>query len=372
MIKSFVKQIPYNSKISIFGAGFAGRGLRKYIEENRPDIKIVFFIESHRTGDENGIPIVNFKDLPENKNKFDLLVCATRNTAHELIGVFNYLDIPFIIISREIEQYFRNEKYAEILEKTEKCFKYEEDKELYKLIGKAHLTKIFNSVAEYALKKHDIAPGRLFRNYDKHYMEFINKDAIQTVFDGGFHNGIHSLAFKKHLKNLKVLYAFEPMYDKFKNEIYDKFIRDAHFCEFVELGLWEKESELVFAENLSNPAASKVVENSEQTALNMNYLKIKTIDIDTFKKKNNIQKVDFIKMDIEGAELPAIRGAKETIKTDRPQLAISIYHSNDDFVNIPQYLANELENYTLRLGHYSYNHCETVLYAIPDELLQGV
>ena len=301
MIKSFVKQIPYNSKISIFGAGFAGRGLRKYIEENRPDIKIVFFIESHRTGDENGIPIVNFKDLPENKNKFDLLVCATRNTAHELIGVFNYLDIPFIIISREIEQYFRNEKYAEILEKTEKCFKYEEDKELYKLIGKAHLTKIFNSVAEYALKKHD-----------------------------------------------------------------------AHFCEFVELGLWEKESELVFAENLSNPAASKVVENSEQTALNMNYLKIKTIDIDTFKKKNNIQKVDFIKMDIEGAELPAIRGAKETIKTDRPQLAISIYHSNDDFVNIPQYLANELENYTLRLGHYSYNHCETVLYAIPDELLQGV
>ena len=104
----------------------------------------------------------------------------------------------------------------------------------------------------------------------------------------------------------------------------------------------------------------------------MNYLKIKTIDIDTFKKKNNIQKVDFIKMDIEGAELPAIRGAKETIKTDRPQLAISIYHSNDDFVNIPQYLANELENYTLRLGHYSYNHCETVLYAIPDELLQGV
>lgn len=368
MIKSFVEQIPHNSKISIFGAGFAGRGLRKYIEENRPDIKIVFFIESFRDGYENGIPILNFKDLPENKNKFDLLVCATRVTDFELIGVFNYLDIPFIIISREIQQYYRNEKYMKLQEEALKCLKYEDDRNLYNMVWWARLTHNYKQVADYSLKKHNISVDKLFRNYDKHYMEFINKDAIQTIFDGGFCNGIHSLAFKKHLKNLKVQYAFEPMYHKFKNDVYDKFIEDANFCKFVELGLWENENELTFAEDLSNKAASKIINDAEETKSNMNYLKIKTTSIDSFKKKNNIKKVDFIKMDIEGSELPALRGAKETIKNDRPQLAISIYHSHDDFINIPLYLANELEDYTLRLGHYSYNLYETVLYAIPNEL----
>lgn len=369
MIKQFVEQIPFNSKIAIFGAGFAGCGLRRYIEENRQDIKIVFFVDSYREGDENGIPIVNFKDLPDNKNKFDLLVCATRKTAFELIGAFKYLDIPFIIITPAIEQYWRNENYIEPQKKAAKCFKYKEDEDLYNMVWQARLTKIYNQVAEYALRKHDIAPSRLIRNYDAHYLEFINRDAIQTIFDGGFCNGIHSLSFKKHLKNLKTQYAFEPMYSKFKNVVYDKFIKDANFCEFVELGLWEDERIIKFAENLANPSSSKVVERTEGLSSNMNCIEIKTTSIDSFKKKNNITKVDLIKMDIEGSELPALRGGKETIKSDRPQLAISIYHSNDDFINIPLYLYKELENYTLRIGHYSFDHCETVLYAIPNELL---
>ena len=75
-------------------------------------------------------------------------------------------------------------------------------------------------------------------------------------------------------------------------------------------------------------------------------------------------------MDIEGSELKALKGGEKTILSDRPQMAISIYHSMNDFVSIPLYLNNILENYTFHIGHYSYNHCETVLYAIPDELTE--
>ena len=48
-------------------------------------------------------------------------------------------------------------------------------------------------------------------------------------------------------------------------------------------------------------------------------------------------------MDIEGAEMPALIGGINTIKKYRPQLAISIYHTNSDFINIPLYLKNNLE-----------------------------
>ena len=74
-------------------------------------------------------------------------------------------------------------------------------------------------------------------------------------------------------------------------------------------------------------------------------------------------------MDIEGSELPALKGGLKTIQQDRPQLAVSIYHSNDDFVDIPLFLHEDLKDYTFRLGHYSFDLCETVLYAIPNELL---
>jgi FkbM family methyltransferase len=63
-----------------------------------------------------------------------------------------------------------------------------------------------------------------------------------------------------------------------------------------------------------------------------------TISIDDFFEKYNLSKVDFIKMDIEGMELPALKGAIKTIKQFKPKLAISIYHSMNDFVNIIEYL----------------------------------
>ena len=44
MIKEFVDKIAQNSTIAIFGAGICGRGLKKYIDENRKDIKIAFFV----------------------------------------------------------------------------------------------------------------------------------------------------------------------------------------------------------------------------------------------------------------------------------------------------------------------------------------
>lgn len=88
-----------------------------------------------------------------------------------------------------------------------------------------------------------------------------------------------------------------------------------------------------------------------------------TISIDDFVKNNNISKVDFIKMDIEGAEPFALKGAVETIKRFKPQLAIAIYHSMDDFVNIPAWIAGLNLGYKLYLGHYTIHSEETIIFA---------
>jgi FkbM family methyltransferase len=88
-----------------------------------------------------------------------------------------------------------------------------------------------------------------------------------------------------------------------------------------------------------------------------------TLSIDDFVKNNSPTKVDFIKMDIEGAEPFALQGALETIKKFKPKLAIAIYHSLDDFANIPNWILNLNLNYNIYIGHYTIHSEETVLFA---------
>jgi FkbM family methyltransferase len=52
------------------------------------------------------------------------------------------------------------------------------------------------------------------------------------------------------------------------------------------------------------------------------YEKIKIITIDKFVEENNLERVDFIKADIEGAERDMLRGATNVLKTFAPKLAI--------------------------------------------------
>ena len=90
-----------------------------------------------------------------------------------------------------------------------------------------------------------------------------------------------------------------------------------------------------------------------------------TVSIDDIVKQLNLPRVDFIKMDIEGAEFPALRGAERTIRTYCPKLAISVYHQLSDFVTIPRYLADLKLGYKFYLDHHTIYQNETVLFAVP-------
>ena len=74
------------------------------------------------------------------------------------------------------------------------------------------------------------------------------------------------------------------------------------------------------------------------------------------------KRVTFIKMDIEGAELPTLQGTKNIIKEQRPTLAISVYHKPEDIIEIPEYLIGLDIGYRFYLRHYSLYGIETVLY----------
>lgn len=76
------------------------------------------------------------------------------------------------------------------------------------------------------------------------------------------------------------------------------------------------------------------------------------------------QKVTFIKMDIEGAELNALKGACGILKEQHPKLAVCLYHKLEDLWEIPLYVQSVSKNYRMGIRHhYAYGFEGTVLYA---------
>ena len=90
-----------------------------------------------------------------------------------------------------------------------------------------------------------------------------------------------------------------------------------------------------------------------------------TTTIDETVAKLGLSRVDFIKMDIEGAELDALRGGESSIRKHRPKLAISLYHSPEEIETIPRYLAGLDLGYRFYLDHHTIYGNETVLFGVP-------
>ena len=76
------------------------------------------------------------------------------------------------------------------------------------------------------------------------------------------------------------------------------------------------------------------------------------IDLDTYVAEHKLPRIDYIKLDIEGAELSALKGAKQSIVKYKPKMAISLYHSPDDLHRIIPYLHSLRPDYEFVCRHY--------------------
>jgi FkbM family methyltransferase len=89
-----------------------------------------------------------------------------------------------------------------------------------------------------------------------------------------------------------------------------------------------------------------------------------SVTLDDYVAENKLTRIDFIKMDIEGAEMNALAGAASVIRRFKPRLAISAYHKPDDLWKIADKIRSLNSNYQLYFGHHSPVQWESVIYAV--------
>lgn len=155
------------------------------------------------------------------------------------------------------------------------------------------------------------------------------------------------------------VFSFEPF-----RESYEKCLAlNLGNTMFVNSGVGNINGSISFATFDENPAANSVISTGGT--------QISVVRLDDFIRNQKSERVDFVKMDVEGSELDALKGAHQIISDFHPVLAISIYHRGGlDLVDVPYYLCTtygDIYNFSLLQG--SIGCAETVMFAVPKQNL---
>ena len=186
--------------------------------------------------------------------------------------------------------------------------------------------------------------------FDKDIMEF---SGHEVYVDCGAYDGDTVTGFIENLERggvffYRKIYAFEA--DPKNVDAMRKNLEGYDNVSIIAKGVYDSTGVLRFA--TEGTIGSRISDEGTE-------IEVTSID-ETVKD----EEVTFIKMDIEGSELMALKGAEKTIRRCRPKLAICVYHRVEDLTTIPQYIKSLNPDYKLYFRKYWPNALEAVLYAV--------
>ena len=184
----------------------------------------------------------------------------------------------------------------------------------------------------------------------EYFPELMNISDNEIFVDCGAYDGDSIESFLDTVDGkYNKIFAFEA--DLFNCEEFKKKLMNRKNIILFQKAAWNGKAILHFSDR--GNMTSSVNENGS--------IKIEADSIDNVL---GCEEVTFIKMDIEGAELNALKGAEKNIKQNKPKLAICAYHKETDLITLPQYILSLNPDYKLYLRHYGDLCTKLILYAI--------
>lgn len=353
--QSLLTQLPLRG-VYIWGTGKLG----KYTEEQcmKNQIKVLGYVDNNETK----------RDISKKIYSCDVL--ETDDIV--IVASFAYPQIMEQLSSLGIENYIYYEELARLMEGMETYYtafenifeelelnkrKYEK---VYDLFSDSLSQEIFANIVlykatldtKYTIKAFRLTEPEGKEDFDKIVVEKLDK--YYSFFDAGGFDGGSTLDFIHATGTYDKIYFFEP--DKDILEESQKRLKDFPNIVYMCAGVGEKSGYKSYNAIGGGAGYFSEVETDKSEQIDM-------IALDDLVKSHR----SYIKMDIEGYELAALRGAEQAIKQYKPMLSISVYHRPSDLHEIIPLVLSWNPEYKVFLRHYLGNYSDTRVYFINNE-----
>ena len=219
--------------------------------------------------------------------------------------------------------------------------------------------RTFNSLMAYRLY-----PSQEFLKiaYDAEHPQYFDKSIIscdeqEVLADCGGFTGDTVESYIRQFGKYKRIYVYEPSQEN--AAVCRKNLSKYKRITIRQCGVGEKGASLTIQ---GSGSSSSFMEQKAEGGAGSDSVRIISLDEDIR------EKITFLKMDVEGFEIPALLGAKRHIREDFPKLAICTYHIISDMWEIPRLIDTIRPGYRFFLRHYELTqNWETVIYAIPPD-----
>lgn len=223
--------------------------------------------------------------------------------------------------------------------------------EVYGLLGDEQSRKVFKGLTAFKISGRLSYLREIFTDEKKPQpLLGLGKDEIYC--DLGAYNGDTVLGFARSVGfSYKKIFALEPEKRNFQKCV--KNCTDLDNIELINAACWSHDTTLTFdggsgrQAKLSGSGSSKIAARSLDSVLSGGGC-------------------TYVKYDVEGADVPALMGSRETIKKYAPKLCCALYHRCYDYILLPLLIHNIDPNYSffMRQDRY-YPAWETELFAVP-------
>jgi FkbM family methyltransferase len=298
----------------------------------------------------SGIPIIRSENLAPN----DMVIAASGGKPLTVRGILEgcgVVQIDYFSFQKysglKLPELIFNEGFAAELFKSKCHFEW-----VYGRLKDSLSQQIFRNLLSFRLNQDLVfLQGFRDRQREQYFEDFLALDqAGETFFDVGGFDGYTSLEFVKHCPDYAAICVFEP--EPGNREVCRQTLAKHKHIEIFPFGLSDENNMLCME---AAGSASKI---SNKGSIS---IEVKRLDDVRFAALSP----SFIKMDIEGGELQAIRGAADSIRKYTPRLAISVYHNPADFWRIPREVISIHPSYNIYLRHYTESIYESIMFFVP-------
>ena len=317
--------------IVLYGMGNGADKIISVLEQNKVEIKGIFATDEFvRDKTFHGFKLSSYSSLKEKLGEMTVLLCfgsARKEVLANIkrIACENELFAPDVPLYGDLlfDSNYYISKIKEF-EQTKELLCDEKSKQTFENVVLSKLTGKIEPLFECCVEN------------SEPYESFLKFSEDEIYCDLGAYRGDTVFEFVANAKNHSKIYAFEPDVKTFKKlcentrNIKNEVNINACVCAF--------DGKTVFS--MSGSRGSSVKDKGVP------------VDCVTLDSVLNGSAATFIKMDIEGEEAAAIKGAEKTILKYKPKMQIACYHRSEDIIEIPKAVLSLRDDYKIYMRHF--------------------